>query len=93
MIENKPEDQEIPNGAMNTSPGRWLTSGDGVNRAKIRKEMASVPRAFRLKKRAQMQHRQDIAHLMQHPAAGESGEAARKVRNALKALRRARRAS
>lgn len=48
---------------------KWTVEGDGVNRAKIRKEMANAPRAFRLLKRAQMQHRQDIAHLMQHPLA------------------------
>lgn len=72
----------------NTSPGNWLVTGDGNNRAKIRKQMSVAPRAFRLAKRAQMTHAQNIAELKLHPMAGENNQPM--YRNILKALRKTR---
>ena len=66
----------------------WLVTGDGNNRASLRKSVAKiVSRKVRTEKRALMQHRQDIAHLRQHPLA--FGDAP--TRNLRKAQRKARR--
>jgi hypothetical protein len=66
----------------------WFKESDGVNRASIRKEMAQSPRAVRIFKRSQMEHRQMIAALKTTglPVAGDH-----KTNNRLKTKRRARR--
>ncbi len=70
-------------------PGpRWLVTGTGDNRHTIRQAISQLPRAVRLPKAQQMQHRRDIAELRQHPLAG--GNAETTLRNALRRRRQGR---
>ncbi len=67
---------------------RWVKKGDGDNRASLRKAIAAIvdPKVRRAKRKL-MQHRQDIAHLRQHPLSGADPT----IRNILKAVRKSRR--
>ena len=53
--------------AADKARARWHVEGDGNNRASLRKVVATLPRKVRMENRELMQHRQDIAYLMQNP--------------------------
>ncbi len=71
--------------------GTWLVTGTGDNRRTIRQAISQLPRAVRLPKAQQMQHRRDIAELRQHPLAGLEGHPeASAIKNALRRRRQGR---
>lgn len=87
MRSTPPDDiaEETPE-PVNASPGTWLITGDGNNRAKIRKQVSELPRKVRLSQAAKMQHQRDISHLRLHPLwCTDSTQ-----RNALRRIRQAR---
>ncbi len=83
-----PKDSRRKANARDKARHRWVKQGDGDNRASIRKAIAAIVNPTKRAERKElMQHRKDIAHMMQHPLA----ETDAPTRNLLRRLRKSRR--